>query len=92
MNSMATAPTWPLGSQKWLLAVCSKCLKLGRGRVKLKSLTAYTEQVKTTLLPSLLPCQHSAPLQKCQSGIGLRAKEQEDAVLGSKEPWTGNTN
>lgn len=89
---MATAPTWPLGSQKWLLAVCSKCLKLGRGRVKLKSRTAYTEQVKTTRFPSpLLPYQHSAPLRKCQSGIGLRAKEQEDAVLGSKEPWTGNT-
>lgn len=50
MDSMATAPTWPLGSQKWLLTVCSKCLKLGRGRVKLKSLTAYAEQVRTTLL------------------------------------------
>lgn len=86
MNSMATAPTWPLGSQKWLLAVCSKCLKLGRGRVKLKSLTAYAEQVRSTLLL----CCPVLP-QKCQSGNGLRAKEQEDAVLGSKEPWTGNT-
>lgn len=90
MNSMATAPTWPLGSQKWVLAVCPKCLKLGRGCVKLKSLSAYAEQVKTHL--SLLCCRTSTwPHCECQSGIGLRAKEQEDAVLGSKEPWTGNT-